>query len=346
LTLPRDFYDDSEKVVNTLERLVERARELPGVQQAAISSQVPMGPGGGWNGLIPEGKTLKDIVHARLRIVSSDYFVAMGIPLSKGQVFRPTDRRDSEPVIVLSEALAKAAFGGEDALGKRISCCNESRHKLVIGIVGDVRSGGLGAKIEPEFYLPIAQAPATAWDWIQRTITFALKAEGPPENLVAALKAKVRSVDTSLPLHGIATMEQRVFDSLAQPIFLTALILTMAILGLTIASLGVHGMMEFLTSRRRHEIGVRTVLGAAPQDVTTLMMKQIMTPIATGVVLGFAGTLAGVKFLSSQLYGMRTNDLWTFLAVAAVVCIVALTAGYIPARRIARVPPRDDIHPL
>ena len=348
VTLPRDSYQEAERVVGTFERIVEEAQGIPGVRRAAVTSQVPMGPGGGSNGLVPEGKTLEDLVHSRLRMVSSGYFATMGIPLLEGRLFQTSDRRESELVMVVSETLAKAAFPGENALGKRIACCeggaDDRRYKTVVGIVGDVRSRGLGAEIEPEFYLPIAQAPPVAWDWIQRTMTLAVKAEEAPESLVPALREKVRGIDDTLPLHGVATMEQRVVGSLAQPRFLAALLLTMSLLGLALASIGVYGVMGYLASLRSHEIGVRMALGAAASDVVLLVVRQAMIPVAAGMALGLVGAILGAGLLSSQLFGVRSNDPWTFLAVAALLAVVALAASYFPARRISRVDPKASLY--
>jgi predicted permease len=348
VTLPRDSYLEAERVVATLERIVEEAQEIPGVRRAAVTSQVPMGPGGGSNGLVPEGKTLDDIVMSRLRMVSSDYFAAMGIPLLEGRLFQTSDRRESELVMVVSETLARAAFPGENALGGRIACCEggpeEPHYKTVVGIVGDVRSRGLGAEIEPEFYLPIAQAPPAAWDWIQRTMTLAVRAEGAPESLVPAIREKVRGIDEALPLHGIATMDERVVDSLAQPRFLAALLLTLSLLGLALASIGVYGVIGYLASRRAHEIGVRMALGARSQDVVALVVKQAMLPVVVGMTLGAVAALAGAGLLSSQLFGIQPNDPWTFLTVAALLILVALAASYIPARRISRVDPKESLY--
>ncbi len=348
ITLPRDAYLEAETVIATFERIVEEAKGLPGVRRAAVTSQVPMGPGGGSNGLIPEGKSLDDVIHSRLRMVSADYFSAMGIELREGRLFQSSDRPESERVMVVSEALASAAFPGESALGKRIACCEGSaedpRWKTVIGVVGDVRSRGLGAEIEPEFYLPLAQVPPVAWDWIQRTMTLAVKGEAAPESQVPALREKVRRIDASLPLHGIATMEERVVDSLAQPRFLAALLLTVSLLGLTLASVGVYGVIGYVASRRAHEIGVRMALGARARDVVVMVVKQAMIPVGAGIALGVIGALAGAGLLESQLFGIRPNDPWTFLAVAALLAVVALAASYIPARRLARVDPKESLY--
>jgi predicted permease len=348
VTLPRDAYLEAERVVGTFERIVQEAEGIAGARLAAVTSQVPMGPGGGSNGLVPEGKTFEDLINSRLRMVSQDYFAAMRIPLIEGRLFRPSDRRESGLVMVVSETLARAAFPGESALGKRIACCEGSaedpRWKTVVGVVGDVRSRGLGSEIEPEFYLPIAQVPPVAWDWIQRTMTLALRAEGAPDSLVPALREKLRGIDAALPLHGIATMEQRVVDSMAQPRFLAALLLTLSLLGLALASIGVYGVIGYLASRRAHEIGVRMALGARAQDVVALVVKQAMIPVSVGLALGVVGALAGAGLLSSQLFGVSANDPWTFLTVTALLSVVALAASYIPARRISRVDPKSSLY--
>ncbi len=348
ITLPRDAYTQPKSVVDTFERIVVEAKAIPGVRSAAATSQVPMGPGGGSNGLIPEGKTIDDVVHSRLRMVSSDYFATMGIPLLAGRLFYASDRRDSELVMVVSETLARNAFPGESALGKRIACCEGSREdprwKTVVGVVGDVRSRGLGSEVEPEFYLPLAQVPPVAWDWIQRTMTLALKGESAPENMVPPLREKARAIDPALPLHGIATMEERIVRSLAQPRFLAALLLTLSLLGLALASIGVYGVIGYLATRRAHEIGVRIALGARGLDVVLLVVTQAMIPVALGIGLGLLGALAGGAALESQLFGIPANDPWTLFVVAAILSVVALAASYVPARRISRVDPKESLY--
>jgi predicted permease len=348
ITLPVDAYRDVPNVVSAFERILADAKSIPGVRAAAVTSQVPMGPGGGSNGLIAEGKTFEDVVDSRLRMVTLDYFSTMGIPLREGRLFRESDRRESELVMVVSETLARTIFPGESALGKRIKCCEgsseEPRWKTVVGVVGDVRSEGLGSEVQPEFYLPVAQAPPAAWDWIQRTMTLAVKTEAAPESVVSALRERVRSFDAALPLHGVATMEERLLRSLAQPRFLAALLLTLSLLGLALASIGVYGVISYLASRRAQEIGVRMALGARARDVVLLVVKQAMLPVAAGIAVGLAGALAGVGLLESQLFGIPAKDPFTLLVVVALLSAVALAASYFPARRLARVDLKEALY--
>jgi predicted permease len=348
ITLPRDAYLEPESVLDTFEKIVLEARAIPGARSAAVTTRVPMGPGGWSHGLVPEGKTFEDLIDSRVAIVSGDYFATMGIPLLEGRLFYASDRRESELVMVVSERLARTAYPGESALGKRIACCEGSPEdpgfKTVIGIVGDVRSRGLGAEIQPEFYLPLAQAPPAAWDWAQRTMTLALRAESAPESTVPALRDRVRAIDRALPLHGVATMEEQVVRSLAQPRFLAALLLTLSLLGLALASIGVYGVIGYLASRRAHEIGVRMALGASARDVVLLVVKQAMIPVGAGIAIGLLAALAGAGLLESQLFGIPANDPWTLAVVVTLLSAVGLAASYLPARRLSRVDPKDALY--
>jgi putative ABC transport system permease protein len=277
-------------------------------------------------------------------MVTPDYFATMGIPLVEGRLFEPTDLRDHELVMVVSESLARAAWPEESALGKRIGCCEGGRDhlmlKTVVGVVGDVHSRGLGAAVEPEFYLPIRQAPPAAWEWIQRSMTLAVKAERAPEGLVGSLRDALRGVDSSIPLYGIATMDERVHDSLAQPRFLASILGTMSLIGLVLAAVGVYGVIGYVVARRAHEIGVRMALGARSGDVVSLVVLQAMRPVLVGMGVGLVAALASAGLLESQLFGVDATDPWTFLSVACLLAVVAFVASYIPARRVARVDPK------
>ncbi len=347
VTLPQDTYPDAGSVVQTFERIVERAGSVPSVRHASVSSQVPMGPGGGSNGLVPEGKSRDDRIIALLRMVTPEYFATMGIPLVEGRLFAPTDRRDHELVMVVSESLARVAWPGESAVGKRISCCeggpDHPRLKTVVGVVGDVHSRGLGAAVEPEFYLPIEQAPPEAWDWVQRSMTLAVKAERAPETVVGGLRAGLRDIDPSVPLYGIATMEERVHDSVAQPRFLASILGTMSLIGLVLAAVGVYGVIGYVVALRAHEIGVRMALGARAGDVVSLVVRQAMVPVFLGMAVGLVFALAAAGLLESQLFGVRATDPWTFLSVVALLAVVAFIASYVPARRVARVDPKQAL---
>ena len=174
--------------MQTFERIAEAARQIPGVENAAISSQVPMGAGGNGNGLVPEGRAFEpgNTILSRLRIVTPGYIETMRIPILRGRAIQDGDRRGALKVMVISQALADVAFPGDNPIGKRIACCEAAPdgkspdYKTVVGVAADVLSRGLGEPPAPEFYLPAAQVPDGAWDWIQRTMYVAIRTSMEP----------------------------------------------------------------------------------------------------------------------------------------------------------------------
>ena len=190
--------------------------QAPGVQSAAVSSQLPMGPGGNSNGLIAEAATIDvtKAVDALLRLTTPDYLKVMRIPLVRGRGFGPQDGRGAPRVMIVSQELARRLWPGQDPIGKRVACCEGSATdpmwKTVIGVAGDVRSRGLGRDVYPEFYLPLAQSPAEVWDWLQRSMAVAARsASGDAAGLSGAIRAAAREAAPGVPLYDVTSMEER-----------------------------------------------------------------------------------------------------------------------------------------
>ena len=199
LSLPAEQYGPPERAQQTFEAVIEQARAIPGVRAAAITSQVPRGRGGNGNGLIPEGRTLDaaNSIGSRLRMVTPGYFDAMGIPIARGRALNDQDRRGGLKVMVISEALAQAAWPNMDPIGRRIACCEAGADgkpdfKTVVGVAGDVRSNAPGDAPTPEFYLPLAQLPPEAWAWTQRTMYVVVRTTGDPSSAAEPLRDAVR----------------------------------------------------------------------------------------------------------------------------------------------------------
>jgi putative ABC transport system permease protein len=305
-----------------------------------------MGPGGNSNGLVSEGRPLglQSAVNTRLRIVTPGYAAALRIPLARGRFFTDEDLRGSPRVTVVSEAAARALWPGEDAVGKRVACCEgtleDPRWKTVIGVVRDVRSGGPARDPVPEFYLPATQVPAEAWDWIQRSMTITVRAAGPdPAVLAGAIRAAVRTVDPTLPVYRVNTMREDLRVTLAQARFNTALLLTLGVAGLLLAAVGIYGVISYFVSLRTHEIGLRMALGATGNDVLRLMTFQAARPILAGVVLGTLFAAWGARFLRGALTGVEERDPFTFAAVSVLLIAVGFAATLVPALRATRVSP-------
>jgi putative ABC transport system permease protein len=214
----------------------------------------------------------------------------------------------------------------------------------VVGVVGDVRSGGPTREAVPEFYLPITQVPAEAWDWIRRTMTIVARSEGgDPTALTANMRAAVRSVDPDVPLYDIATMEGRMRESIAVSRFHTLLLAAAGGIGLLLAAVGIYGVIAYFAASRSQEISVRLALGATARDILRLVAWQGMRPILVGTVVGTLAAAALTRLIRGSVYGVSATDPATFAAVAATLVVVGLVAAYIPAYRSTRIDPTQAL---
>ena len=352
LSLPASDYADRARVTNAFMRIAESASGIPGVQAVALSSQVPMGGGGNGNGLIPEGRSfeLKNAILTRLRIVTPGYFEAMRIPLVRGRTLTAADRLGALKVMVVSESFVQAAFPGQDAIGRRVACCEAAPdgkspdYKTIVGVVRDVRWRGPGEAPSPEFYLPLEQAPADAWNWVQRTMYVVIRTQADPLTVGTPLRAAVAAVAPGVPLFNVRTMEQRLEESLATAKFNTLLLTLLGTIGLVLAAVGIYGVIAYFVSRRTQEIGVRMALGATRRDVVGLIVRQAAWPVGIGICVGGVVAVGLSRVLASQLFGVSATDPLTYAAVALALAAVALGASLVPASRAASVDPTRALH--
>jgi predicted permease len=345
LALPAAQYADAKVAELAYTRIVGELERVPQVQAAAVSSQAPLGPGGNSNGLIPEGKAIaiESAIDSRLRIITPAYFDALRIPLSAGRAFTDHDIAGATRVMIVNETLARMAFPGESPLGKRMACCegaaDDPRWKTIVGVVADTRWRGPSVAPSPEFYLPMAQVPAQAWDWTQRVMTVVARTNGDPAQLTSAMRAAVASVDPTLPLYDIATMDERLGRSLAQSRFNTFLLAALGGIGLVLAVIGLYGVLAYLVTQRSHEIGIRMALGATARDVLLLVTRQGMKLVIAGIAVGVVAAILATRLLQELLFGVTATDPVTFVAVALTLIISGVVASIIPARRATRVDP-------
>jgi putative ABC transport system permease protein len=343
---PLGYRQGAEQTARTFERILEEVRQNPTVKSASLTSQAPMGPGGNSNGLLPEGKAMKpeNFVDARLRMVTPGYFETMGVRLLRGRDLNAQDIRSSPLVMVVSEALAKAAWPNEDPIGKRIACCEGSpedpRWKTVVGVVRDVRSAGPAQDPRPEFYIPIQQVPPEAWDWVRRSMTITARARtNDAASLTPVLREAVRKVEPTVPLYAVSTMDDALRGTTATARFNTMLLSSLGIIGLLLAAVGIYSVIAYFVSLRTHEIGIRMALGANTRDVMRLMTWQGVRPVLIGIAVGAVGAAWATRLLRGSLYGVSATDPLTFLAVALVMISVSVLATLIPARRAMQVDP-------
>jgi putative ABC transport system permease protein len=339
VTLPRARYDDPARQAAFADALLERVRNLPGVTEAALASDAPLGDGPPyWSFAVagveqPGPDVVQDAVIFR---TTPDYFRTFAIPLLRGRLYDASDRGDAAPVALVSQALAQRYWPDRSPLGARITLGNpadtSSVWMTVVGVVGDVRQEGPAAAAYPQLYLPLAQVSS-------RSLLIALRTPGDPPSLTPAVKRAVSAIDPGLALGRVATMEERVAGALARPRVNALLLGGFAATALVLAALGIYGVIAYSVVQRTRELGIRMALGARAADVLQLVLRQGMAPVLGGLALGLAGAAVASRVLRGLLYGVGGTDLTTYAAVATFLAAVALLASYLPARQAAAADP-------
>jgi putative ABC transport system permease protein len=345
VSLPGARYSGAEQTKNAFLRILEETKRVPGAEIAAIVSNAPLRDAG-TNGLVPEGRPLESAsaIISRFNLISPEYFRVVRIPLKQGRTFTEADRVDSARVMVISESLARAAFPGENPIGKRIACCEAASDgkpvwKEVVGVVGDIHAWGLDQEVQPEFYIPVTQAPGAAWNWIQSSMDIVVRSSIEPAALTNSVRQAVGKVDAGVPLYGTETMEQRVSASLDRSRFNTLLMSVFAAVALLLSAVGIYGVLSYLVAQRTHEIGIRMAIGARREDVLRLVIAHGMKLALIGVSIGVVGALLTSQLLSSLLFGIKPTDFITMFGVSCLLVVVAMLASFVPARRAAGVDP-------
>jgi putative ABC transport system permease protein len=345
--LPDTEYHDPAVARQTFERMVRAAAELPGVQSAGVVSRAPLAGAGSSNGVIAEGKPLDpaSIVDSRLQIVSPGYLSTVRIPLRAGRDFTPQDTREKTLVTIVNETLARTLWPGENPIGKRFACCEPGPkgredpvwHE-VVGEVADVRAFGLDRQVQGEFYLPLAQMPPQAWDWIGRTMDLAVRTQGSSAPS-REMQTMVAAIAPGVPIYQLSTMQQKIAGTQERSHFDTFLLSIFAAAALLLSSVGIYGVLSYMVAQRTRDIGIRMALGATQSNVVGGILWQGARLTFAGVALGLAGAVASVQLLSSMLYGVRATDGITFGGACLVLIAASLLASYVPALRATRVDP-------
>ncbi len=342
VSIPEFKYPDEERQVLFFNQFVERLSAIPGVEAAATIYPLPLsGSDMVFAYQVADRPTvpLSEQPNAQARIISADYFKAMGIPVVRGRAFDGRDGRDTPKVLIVNQTLAERDWPGKDALGQRITF-DPTAEKVdwytIVGVVGDVRHDTLDGEETAEAYLLQPQAGGTESFLVLRT-------QGDPARLTSALRAAVREVDADLPVERIQTMEKVMEDSLAPNRVKTLLLGIFAGLALVLAAVGVYGVVSYSVAQRTHEIGIRMALGARPGQVRRLVVLQGMRIVLVGTALGLALAGWASRYLGSQVYGVTATDPMTFVVVPILLLLVALVANLVPALRATRVDPLEAL---
>jgi putative ABC transport system permease protein len=337
IALPWIRYSEPYQRLAFVDRAMEQIRAVPGVVSVGITTKIPLTGGGSTQPFSVEGRPTAAIAEqpmAQTRYISPDYFQAIGIPLRQGRFFNDHDRDNSVPVVIISEAMARRFWPGENPIGRRLtpSFHSEQGPREVVGVVGDVKTKGLDVDASAMMYLPYKQAPLPFMSFVVRTASN-------PESLVQPVSKAIYSIDKEQALTDVQTMEQVLAKSLSGRRFNMTLLLTFAGVALLLAAVGVYGVMNYTVMLRRRELGIRLALGAKTMDVLRLVLGQGLMLTLIGVGAGLIAAYALTRLMASLLYGVTATDYLTFASVSAVLIAVGLAASYVPARRATKVNP-------
>jgi putative ABC transport system permease protein len=342
LPVPNDnakgrFFTQEQKL-SFYERALAAVQAVPGVRRAALTSRLPL-TGRNTASFVIEGRSLRadePTPIAEFRMVSPNYFDAMGIPILRGEGLPELADSASGGKVLVNRTLAEKYWPGEDPVGRRLRFGPDAPWLTVNGIVGDVRQMGLGQPPREELYVSFRMFAGQEMSMVARTA-------GEPERLGSAVTNAIREVDPQQPVFGVMSMDRLIDNASAERRVSLMLLLLFAGIALLLSALGIYGVMAYTTNQRRHEIGIRMALGARGPDVLRMVVGQGMRLVAVGLAIGLIGAWLLSRFLTSQLYGITPQDPLTYAGVAALLGAVALTASWLPAQRATRTDPATTL---
>ena len=342
MALPAADYPEPERIVGFYSQLQQRIEALPGVERAGFVRLLPLtGTIGDWSIRI-EGRepVPHENLHGDWQVVTPGYFEAMGMKLKAGRFLEPGDHANGIPSVVINETMAREYWPQGNALGSRFRMGTADQpYFTIVGIVQDTRHNAAVEEPRTEMYHPHAQYPLSV-GFAPAGMALVVKTRGRPETMVSQIRGEVRALDQNVPISDVQTMERVVSSAFSQPRFTTWLLGIFALLALTLASIGVFGVVSYSVSQRTHEIGVRMALGARRTDVMRLIMRSALGVALVGIIVGVGAAFGLTRLMRTLVYGIGTLDPLTFALVPGVLTAVAVLASYLPARRAMRLEPQ------
>jgi putative ABC transport system permease protein len=343
ISSPAPEGSDGSALVNLYRRIADRLARLPGVQSAALATQLPIGGIGITFPIEVEGRPAppRQAPAAQTSVVTPEYFRTLRIPVLAGRAFDNRDRRGTQPVVIINDALARRFFPDRNPIGQRllvdtwdpnITRMGKSLAREIVGVVGDVRMDDLANKTPLQMYLPIEQNPISYASVVVRTAGDAMA-------LAPTVQREIAREDRDIPVSDVKSMDWRVQNVLAAPRQATELFGGFALMAMTLAVLGTYGVLSYTVSSRTNEIGIRMALGASPARVLTLVLRESLRLAAWGAALGLAASVMGQHWLASLLPGAQTGDVLILAAVCGGVMLLVVAAALLPARAAASVDP-------
>lgn len=321
-----------EKAKQFLQSVLNEASQTPGVQSVGLATNAPIG-GGIMRTTLIEGQAADDRgTMTMANIITPGYFPTMKIPVLDGRNFSEFDRDNTNRVAVVSEAMARHFWPGQSAVGKRFRFATDNSLREIVGVVGNSAIGAIGEQPQPIAYLPMEQEFSPA-------VTVHVRTASNPGAVLRPVMARVQALDGDLALTNSNTIQEVIDQNLWAPRVGAALFGIFGLLGLALASVGVYGVMAHTVAQRTNEIGIRMALGAPATNVIAMVVGQSLKIAVLGIGIGIVAALGVTGLMQSLLFGIGPRDPLTFLAVSGVLLLVALVAGFIPARRAARIDP-------
>jgi predicted permease len=338
VTPPPASYDAPGRVNVLYGTLLARLGALPGVEAVAAVNLLPMAAPvygaamriEGQYENIKQGLPTED--HAQ--IVTPDYFTAMRIPLLRGREFSEADAAAAQPVVVISQSMARRFWPNEDAVGKRIGYPWDSPWMTVVGVVADVRSDSLRDTSRVAVYIPFLQRVGKVSEY-----TVVVRTRDEPTALMSAVQSSVSAIDRGVPVSQLRTMNDVIAQSLDRPRFVMGLVSAFALVALILGAVGIYGVMSYIVRQRTQEIGIRMAFGATPAAVQSMVVGRAIALAVAGAAIGAGAAILSMRPLRGLLYGISPSDPVTYASVAIGFVIVAMLAALAPARRATRVNP-------
>jgi predicted permease len=340
ISLPQEKYAKIEQTRAFYRELLDRIRQLPGVDLAGGATGLPLS-GTGWSGTTTvdsQAVQPQDASpEADQRPVLPGYFEAMGIPLVSGRYFEQRDNEKGAPVAIIDETMAKTYWPNEEAIGKRIKPGDRQSPqpwRTIVGVVRHVRYRTLESPSRVEFYWPYDQT-----SFALGSMSVAIHTSSDPRSLAGVVQSQVQALDPDQPVYRIRTMGELMSESMARRRLSMFLLAIFAGVALALAAVGIYGIISYSVAQRAHEVGIRMALGARSSDVVRMVLGQSLGLTLAGIFVGLLGSLALTNFLSSLLFNVKATDATTFLLVALILGVVALVASLVPAYRATTVDP-------
>lgn len=336
--------EEGPRVDNFLTELKQRVKQLPGVQSVSVSNGLPF-EGANFPPIVLEGKPAPapgQDPNGLLYIVSTDYFKTMGIDLIRGRLFSNEDRKDTPQVALIDEVFARQYFPNEDPIRKRFKLNTpDAESREIIGVVRHVEHSNLEGRTAnvAEFYFNFDQTPLATLPRYARRVNFLVRTTVEPLSLAGPVRNQISAIDKDQAVFNVRSMEQALAESVAARRFSMILLAVFALLALTLAAIGIYGVISYSVAQRTREVGIRMALGAKTSDVLNLVIRDGLKLVLIGIGVGLAGALLLTRLMATLLFGVTATDAVTYVTVSLTLIIVALIACCIPARRATKVDP-------